>query len=193
MHEHTDINDLLERVKAGDHAAVEQLLTLAYKELRRIAANMMRRERQGHTLQPTALVHEAYARMFEREGARFENRAHFFAVAAKAMRHILVDYARRRLAARRGGADQQRVELLEDNCLTVKESQEVLAVNEALDRLAALDERQARIVEMHYYTGNTVPEIATVMGMSERTVQRELKTGRLFLKHQLQNPSPQTA
>lgn len=192
MNEHTVINHLLEGVKAGDHAAVEQLLSLAYKELRRIAAAMMRRERQDHTLQPTALVHEAYARMFDGERARFENRAHFFGIAARAMRNVLVDHARRRLADRRGGVDQQRVELIEDSSLTVEQSEEILAVNEALDRLGALDQRQARIVEMHYCCGNTVLEIATILGMSERTVQRELKSGRLFLKQQLQDTSSQT-
>src|SRR5579862_2228718 len=106
MDEHAEINQLLERVTAGDDAAVAQLLSLVYKELRRIAAGMMKRERQDHTLQPTALVHEAFARIFEGEQPHFESRAHFFAVAARAMRHVLVDYARRRLADRRGGADQ---------------------------------------------------------------------------------------
>jgi RNA polymerase sigma factor (TIGR02999 family) len=148
---------------------------------------MMKRERQDHTLQPTALVHEAFVRLFDGASPHFEDRAHFFGVAARAMRHVLVDYARRRLADRRGGASQQRVELSDDLCLTTEQSEEVLAVNEALGRLEALDARQVRILEMYLYAGNTVPEIAAVFGISDRTVQRELKTGRLFLQQQLQH------
>jgi RNA polymerase sigma factor (TIGR02999 family) len=187
MDEDPDVTRLLARVGEGDEAAVAQLLSLVYKELRRIAGGIMKRERQNHTLQPTAVVHEAFARMLGGKPPQFESRAHFFGIAAHAMRNVLVDHARRRLAERRGGADQQQVELAEDLSLTPAQSEEVLAVNQALERLEKLDARQARIIEMHYFAGNTVPEIAVVLGVSERTVQRELKTGRLFLRQQLQH------
>jgi RNA polymerase sigma factor (TIGR02999 family) len=181
-----DVTRLLAQVRGGDDAAVAQVLSIVYKELRRIAAAMMKRERMDHTLQPTAVVHEAYLRMVDSKGLHFENRAHFFAIAARAMRRVLVDHARRRLAGKRGGESNTEVELSEDIGLTPAQSEELLAVNEALDWLEGLDARRARIVEMHYFSGNTVPEIAAAVGISARTVQRELEAGRLFLKHRLQ-------
>jgi RNA polymerase sigma-70 factor (ECF subfamily) len=186
MAEQNEVTQLLAQIRLGDERAVAQLVPLVYKELRKIAAAMMRRERSDHTLQPTAVVHEAFIRLMDGEQARFENRAHFFAIAARSMRRVLVDHARRRLADKRGG-DLQQVELEEDIALTPHQSAEVLSLDEALDRLERMDARQAQIVEMHYFAGNPVAEIAHVFQISERTVKRELQTARLFLKRQLQS------
>jgi len=147
---------------------------------------MMRRERGDHTLQPTAVVHEAFIRLVGGQQVAFEDRAHFFAIAARSMRRVLVDHARRRLADKRGGEGQQQVELADDVALTPHQSEDLLGLDEALGRLEALDARQAQIVEMHYFAGNPVAEIAEFFHISERTVKRELQTARLFLKHQLQ-------
>jgi len=187
MDERAEVTQLLVRIQDGDEQAADQLIPLVYKELRKMAAGIMRRERPGHTLQPTAVVHEAFLRIMDGGHLDFENRAHFFAIAARSMRRVLVDHARRRLADKRGGEEQRQVDLEEDIGLTVPQSEEVLALHEALDGLEKLDARQARIVEMHYFAGNGVTEIAVVLHISERTVKRELQTARLFLKQQLQS------
>jgi len=185
MADRGEVTQLLARIRVGDDQAVAQLVPLVYKELRKIAAAMMRRERPDHTLQPTAVVHEAFIRLMDGEQVRFENRAHFFAIAARSMRRVLVDHARRRLADKRGGEEQQQVELEEGIALTPHQSAEVLGLDQALDRLERLDARQAQIVEMHYFAGNAVAEIAHVFQISERTVKRELQTARVFLREQL--------
>jgi len=187
MAERHEVTQLLSQVRAGDKQASAQLVPLVYKELRKIAGAMMRRERPGHTLQPTAVVNEAFIRLLDGEQPHFENRVHFFAIAARAMRRVLVDHARRRLADKRGGEAHQQVELDENIALTAHQSEEVLGLDEALDRLERMDARQAQIVEMHYFAGNSVDEIAHVFQISERTVKRDLQTARLFLKHTLQS------
>jgi RNA polymerase sigma factor (TIGR02999 family) len=179
------VTSLLREMQDGDAAAADRLVPIVYRELRRIAGGLMRRERADHTLQPTAVVHEALLRLMEGEPVTFENRAHFFAIAARIMRRLLVDHARRRVAGKRGGEDLQQVELEDGLALTLEQSSEVLALHDALDLLARLDERQARIVEMHYFAGNSLEEIAAIVGVSERTVARELQTARLFLRQQL--------
>jgi RNA polymerase sigma-70 factor, ECF subfamily len=180
----SEITNLLVQIRAGDQQAAERLLLIVYKELRRIAAGVMRLQPPGHTLQPTAVVHEAYLRMLG-AGLDAANRSHFFAIAARSMRQVLVDHARHKLAGKRGGELQHRVALEDDLALTSEQSEEVLALHEALENLQALDPRQARIVEMHYFAGNPVDEIADAFSLSERTVKRELQTARLFLKKQL--------
>jgi RNA polymerase sigma factor (TIGR02999 family) len=185
MGERGDLTELLSRMHGDDQAAL-QALPLVYRELRRIAAGMMRHERPGHTLQPTAVVHEAYMRLVAGAHPTAENRAHFFALAARAMRQVLVDHARRKLAAKRGGELQIREELEDGIAITTQQSEEVLAIHEALEQLQALDDRQARIVEMHYFGGDSVDDITAVLGISERTVKRELQSARLFLKKQLE-------
>jgi RNA polymerase sigma factor (TIGR02999 family) len=179
------VTRLLRDMQRGDSGAVDRLVPIVYRELRQIAGALMKQERPGHTLQPTAVVHEALLRLLGGEPVSFESRAHFFALAARIMRRLLVDHARRRLADRRGG-DQQLVDLDDGLALTPEQSTDVLALHDALDRLEQLDERQARIVEMHYFAGNSVDEIAAAADVSERTVKRELQTARLFLKQQLQ-------
>jgi RNA polymerase sigma-70 factor, ECF subfamily len=181
-----DVTVLLSQIHDGDDQAAARLFPIVYKELRRVAAGVMRRQPPGHTLQPTAVVHEAYLRMMGGTSLNPGNRTHFFAVAARCMRQVLVDHARHKLAGKRGGEMQHRVELEEDLALTAQQSEEVLALHEALERLQSLDARQAQIVEMHYFAGNLVDEIATACNLSERTVKRELQTARLFLKQQLE-------
>jgi RNA polymerase sigma factor (TIGR02999 family) len=174
-------------MQQGDSAAADRLVPIVYRELRRIAAALMRSERADHTLQPTAVVHEALLRLMEGEPVSFENRSHFFALAARIMRRLLVDHARRRIAGKRGGEGMQQIEMEEGLALTAEQSNDVLALHDALDQLEQLDERQARIVEMHYFAGNSVDEIASVVGVSDRTVKRELQTARLFLRQRLQS------
>ena len=186
MTDRGDVTQLLARIQSGDGQAATRLVPLVYKELRKIAASMMRRERGDHTLQATAVVHEAFIRLVGGEHVTFENRAHFFAIAARAMRRVLVDHARGRLADKRGGEGQQQVDLADDIGMTSQKSEEVLGLDEALERLERLDASQAQIVEMHYFAGYSVAEIAEFLHISERTVKRELQTARLFLKHQLE-------
>jgi RNA polymerase sigma factor (TIGR02999 family) len=175
----------LERVQAGDPAAQEELVGLVYDELRRVAAGLMRGERADHTLQPTALVHEAVARLID-QGAlqQAANRRAFFGAAARAMRQVLVDHARQHGAQKRGG-DQQRQALDEGLAFTAGPDVDVLALHEGLERLAALHERQARVVELHYFGGFTVPEVADLLGASVSLVEGDLRKARAFLRARL--------
>jgi RNA polymerase sigma factor (TIGR02999 family) len=165
---------------AGDQEAAAELVPLVYEELRRLAARRLRHERPNHTLQTTALVHEAYVKLAGQRDANWQNRAQFFGVASQVMRRILVDYARGKQRIRRGGK-QQKVSL--DNVLLVSpdRSEEVLAVHESLSRLEMLDARQARIVELRYFGGLTVEEVAEVLGISAKTVMRELNVAKAWL------------
>jgi len=184
MEQRSEVTSLLLRIRAGDERATEDLMPLVYQQLRRMARAVMRREGPGRTLQPTAVVHEAYLRMIDSGYLNAENRAHFLAVAARCMRRVLVDYARRRTADKRGGEHRYQIEL-DEIPFTSQQSEDVLALNRALEELEKLDRQQAQIVEMNYFSGNSIAEIAEVLGISGRTVNRELKTARLFLKKQL--------
>jgi RNA polymerase sigma factor (TIGR02999 family) len=168
----------------GDNGALEKLLPIVHAELRRIARRSLRRERVDHTLQPTALVNELYLKLVRQRSASWENRAHFFAVAAQLMRRILVDHAREQAAAKRGGSSP-RVSLSEAGDVGVEPALEVLAVDRALTRLARLDAEQARIVELRYFSGLTVEETAHVLGTSPRTVKREWRLAKAWLYGQL--------
>lgn len=179
------VTRLLRDMQRGDSTAVDRLVPIVYRELRRIAGALMKHERPDHTLQPTAVVHEALVRLLEGEPVSFESRAHFFAIAARIMRRLLVDHARRRVADKRGGEELEQVELEDGLVLSAEQSSDVLALHRALEHLERLDERQARIVEMHYFAGNSIDEIAVIVEVSERTVRRELQTARLFLRQQL--------
>jgi len=165
-----NLTQLLRRLSAGDEEAAAQVASAAYGELRKLAARCLRRERSGHTLQPTALVHEASLKLVANTRAEWRNRAQFYAVAARLMRWILVDYARKRSAARRGGG--HRVTLQENLILREDRIEDVMAVDEALARLEALDPRQGRIVELRFFSGLTIEEIAEVMQVSTPTVKR---------------------
>jgi RNA polymerase sigma factor (TIGR02999 family) len=177
-----DVSELLARMKGGDQAAMPQLISLIYQDLRRLAAHCLRDERAGHTLQPTALVHEAYLRLVDQTRAGFETQGQFMGVAAHIMRRILVDYARQRIAAKRGGGvapvDLDAIEAA--GGVTV--SEELLAVDEAIERLTALDAQQAQVVEMRYFGGLTVEETAEALGVAPRTVKRDWAMAKAWLQ-----------
>jgi RNA polymerase sigma-70 factor, ECF subfamily len=183
-HPDHSISVLLTEVRHGNRDAEALLLTQVYSELRKLARHYMRSERVNHTLQPTALVNEAYMRLMGEPGGSWQNRAHFFATAAQLMRHILVDHARARIASKRGGLQNQ-VTLVDDIVSTQEQSIDVLALHEALEKLAEFDPRQARVVELHSFSGLTFPEIAYVLDASERTVKRDWEMARAWLKIQL--------
>lgn len=175
---------------AGDARALDALLPIVYAELRQRAARALRRENAGHTLQPTALVHEAYLRLVDQRRARWENRAQFFGVAAQAMRRVLVDHARGRHANKRGGgADHFTLGAADDAGAGTGGSDdavvEVLALDDALARLAVLDPQQARVVELRYFGGLSVEETAAAIGVSPATVKREWAVARAWLRREL--------
>jgi RNA polymerase sigma factor (TIGR02999 family) len=170
----------------GDQAALERLMPLVYSELRRLAGNYLRRERAEHTLQPTALVNEAYLKLVDQRNARWQNRAHFFGIAAQLMRRILVDHARQRQAEKRGGADQQRLSITSAEALVKQPEIDLLALNEALDELAQMDPQQSRIVELKFFGGLSIEETAEVLGISHATVERDWKLARAWLRRQLE-------
>lgn len=178
------ITQLLERARGGDEPAVGALVPLVYAELRRIAAACLRRERPGHTLQATALVHEAYLRLLKDQDLSFQNRAHFLGIAARAMRQILVEHARARDAAKRGG-ERHRITLDEAVAATGNQEVDVLAVHEALERLAALDAQHARLVELRFFGGLTNEEAAEALGVSVATVKRSWAVARAWLFREL--------
>ena len=184
------ITELLHAWEAGDAAAPEALARLVYAELRRRATSALRREADGHTLQPTALVHEAWLRLDGQHGARWESRAQFFAVAAQMMRRVLVDHARTRRALKRGGAPVQ-VTLGEVDRVGAPPASEaadavdLLALDDALARLAALDPRKARLVELRYFAGLSIPECAAALHISQATVGREWAVARIWLRREL--------
>ena len=176
----SDVTKLLENAAGGDTAVVNRLYELVYADLRAIAVRKMASECPGHTLQPTALVHEAYLRLGGAEGLRYGSRAHFFAAAAEAMRRILVDAARRRGQLKRGG-DQERVELCETRIAAPVEDEKLLLVNEALDALSREDPVKAEVVKMRYFVGLKHQEIADALGVSEVTVRRHWAVARVRL------------
>jgi len=179
-----DVTLLLKAMNSGDNAAMEKLLPLVYTELHRLAAAYMRRERSGHTLQPTALIHEAYLRLVG-DDTDWQNRAHFIGVAANIMRHVLVDYARAHNAGMRGG-NLQRVELEEGIAISKERSSEVLILHDALNKLEKVNARQARIVELRYFAGLSIEEIAPVLGIAPRSVERDWALARVWLFKQVQ-------
>src|SRR4051812_7592721 len=180
-----DLTLILGKARAGDDGARSELVTLVYDELRRVAARLMRRERSDHTLSPTAVVHEAVIRLLGEEVFdRAADRRFLFASAARAMREVLIDHARRRAAGRRGGG-RRRVPL--DAVVDYFQGQglDVVAVHEALDRLAELDERQAQVMTLRYFGGMTVAEVAAALGVSASTVEQDWRLARAWLASQL--------
>lgn len=177
----SDVTCLLNAIQQGEPKAAEELLPLVYQELRQLAAAKMARENPGHTLQPTALVHEAWFRLGGGDGeAQFANRAHFFAAAAEAMRRILVDRARRRQAIRHGGG-QERVELEAVELPMPVDDDTLVRVSEALDELAKLDATEPEVVKLRFFVGLKQPEIASALGVSEKTVQRHWTHAKAWL------------
>ncbi len=178
------VTDLLKDWSAGNPAAAERVLPLVYDELRRIAASYFRNERRGHTLQATAIVHEAYVRLVEDAGVEFQNRAHFVGRVAHMMRHILVDHARERRAAKRGG-QAYRVTLAEAGPVAADRPPDLLELDEALDDLARLDPKKASIVELRFFGGLTIPEVADLFETSPSSVFRQWRQARTWLFRQL--------
>lgn len=179
-----EVTRLLQSLNEGNAEAIDALVPLVYSELRKLAAHYLKSEREGHTLQPTALVHEAFLRLVEQETA-WQNRNHFFAIAANLMRRILVDYARSYGAEKRGGAAEK--VSLEDAFVFVKEKPaEMVALDEALQELAEIDPRRAKVVELKFFGGLNNEEIAEVLGVHSNTVLRDWKLARAWLKTQMQ-------
>jgi len=175
-----EITQLLEEWSRGDRSALDRLIPLVHAELRRIARRQMSQERAGHTLQATALVNEAYVRLAGDAGQRWQNRAHFFAVCAQVMRHVLIDHARSRAREKRGGA-LQRVSLEGAAALAEGGEAELLALDEALARLEEFDRQKARVVELRYFAGLGIEETAEALGVSPTTVRREWRRAKAWL------------
>jgi RNA polymerase sigma factor (TIGR02999 family) len=181
----SDVTRILEALSRGKPTATNDLHPLVYQELRKLAAHKMAGQAPGHTLQPTALVHEAWLRLAGNQPARFAGRAHFFAAAAEAMRHILIDSARRKRAARHGGG-QVRVNVDDVELAFVADDDELLAVHEALDKLAAEDPKKAELAKLRYFVGLTFEEAADVLGISVATDKRHWAYARAFLFEEIQ-------
>jgi RNA polymerase sigma-70 factor (ECF subfamily) len=184
-----DVTHLLIQWSKGDSAALDALVPLVYDELRRQAQLYLNREKPGHTLSSTALVHEAYLRLVKQKGVAWQNRAHFFGVAARMMRRILVDHARRNGYAKRGGGAMT---LSLDETMTPAPEREInlVALDDALNTLAKLDERQSRMVELRYFGGLSIEETSEVLGVSAPTVKREWASARAWLYREINGPRP---
>jgi RNA polymerase sigma factor (TIGR02999 family) len=180
----SDITGLLDDWGRGDPRALDRLLPLVYAELRRVAGRQLRLERDGHTLQPTALVHEAYLRLVDQRQVHWQSRAHFFAVSAQIMRRVLVDHARRRKAAKRGD-DIERVSLDHEVAARASDAISILALDRALERLEGVDPALARIVELRAFGGLTIDEAAHVLKVSPSTAKRDWRTARAWLVREL--------
>ena len=181
-----EISQLLGEWSGGDREALDALMPMVYDELRKLAHRYMARERGANTLQTTVLVNEVYLRLINERGMKWQNRSHFFAVAAQLMRFILVDYARQHARQKRGG-DAQQVTLDEAMIVTEDNATEMLALDEALAKLAAFDKRKSRIAEMRFFAGLTVDETAEVLSVSPETVMRDWRLARAWLRNELSN------
>jgi len=175
-----DVTRLLSDWSNGDRRALDELLPLVYDELRHLANAYLKRERDGHTLQSTALVHEAFLRLVNQHDVQWQGRAHFFGIAAQMIRRILVDHARAQRAAKRG-AGAVRIELGEELAVAQQRDLDLIVLDDALERLATMDERQSRIVELRFFAGLSVEDTADVMGISTATVKREWSSARAWL------------
>jgi RNA polymerase sigma factor (TIGR02999 family) len=180
----SDLTQLLRQGREGDRAAIDRVIPLVYDELRRLAGGYLRNQAPGHTLQPTALVHEAYLRLADRSQPDWRDRAHFFGLAATIMRQILVDHARSKGAAKRGG-ERARVEFKETLDYSDEKASDLVVLDDALKGLAAFDERKARTLELRYFGGLSVEETAEVLGTSEATVGRDTRYAEAWLRREL--------
>ena len=179
-----NVTQLLIGWSNGDREALDALLPVVYEELRKQAANYLRRERVGHTLQTTALIHEAYLKLVDQKNVHWQNRAHFFGIAAQLMRRILVDHARAKNRAKRGGSNI-RVSFNEANVLAPSQNIDIVALDEALERLSEIDEQQSRIVELRFFSGLTVDETAEVLAISPATVKRDWSMAKAWLHREI--------
>ena len=180
-----DITQMLKEWSDGKDAILDQLLPLVYAELRRQAARHLRRERQDHTLQTTALIHEAYLKLVGQRNVKWESRTHFFAIASQAMRRVLVDYARARKRAKRGGDDIRLSLAAAEQIASNQKPVDLIALDEALTRLAAIDEQQSRVVELRYFSGLSLEETAMILNISRATAAREWNMARAWLHREL--------
>ena len=183
------VTQLLVDWRNGDQEALNALVPLVHDELRKLARGYMRRERVGHTLQTSALVNEAYLRLGQGDGPQWQNRTHFFAVAAQVMRHVLIDHARRYNYEKRGGG-AQRVDIDDLHGMTEERASELIELDEALSTLANLDQRKSRIIELRFFGGLNIDEVAEILGLSPTTVQREWRTARAWLQYFLKGDDP---
>jgi RNA polymerase sigma factor (TIGR02999 family) len=179
-----EVTRLLAEWRKGNQQALEELTPLVYRELRQLAASCLRRERHGHTLQPTAVVHEAYLRLVDQKHPTWQNRSHFFGVAARLMRQILVDHARKKQAGKRAG---MRVSLQEAVSLQHERSRDLVALDSGLGELEKIDPRKCKVVELRYFGGLSMDEIAQALDVSPVTVRRDLRMAEAWLHHQIQN------
>jgi len=179
-----NITELLVGYGRGDKEVLDKLMPIVYNELRQQAARYLRREQAGHTLQTTALIHEAYVRLVDQRNVQWQNRAHFFGIAAQMMRRILVDHARTKKRAKRGGSDVK-VSLADATIPVQEQDLDVVALDEALTRLAEIDQQQSRVVELRFFSGLTVEETAEVMGISPATVKRDWSMAKAWLHREL--------
>ncbi len=184
-----EVTVLLQQVRAGDSGAAEKLIPLVLNELRALARLQLRRERPGHTLQPTALVHEAYLRLVNDQARDWQNRAHFIGVSASIMRRILIDHARRKQALKRGAGEQAVAQAEDYAAISFEQADELIALNIALDRLEEMNPRQRQVVEMRYFGGLSLEETAEALSVSPITVKRDWIAARAWLKGQVR---PQT-
>lgn len=184
MHTPPDITQILERWSSGEDRALDELLPLVYKELRRLAGNYLRRERHELTLQPTALINEVFLRLIDQHEIKWQSRAHFFGIAARLMRRILVDRVRVRQAAKRGG-EHYSLSLSKADRIAGQTSVDLLALNLALNKLDELDAQQGRIVELRFFGGLTIEESAEVLAVSHATIERQWKVARAWLRREL--------
>ena len=176
---------LLTELREGNQEAANRLMPLIYSELRRMAGSFMQRERPGHTLQATALVNEVYMRLAGGATVPWQNRAHFFGIAAHAMREVLLDYARRHVAGKRGGKDAQKVDIDVELRGVSPKIENVIVIDEALQRLERIDPRQSRLIELRFFAGLSVEETAEVMGVSPVTIKREWRSAKAWLHREL--------
>jgi RNA polymerase sigma factor (TIGR02999 family) len=179
-----DITQMLQQLSAGNRDVVDALMPLVYDEMHGMADRQLRRERANHTLNATALVHEAYLKLVDQTRVTWQNRAHFFAIAAQAMRRILINYAQRRLAEKRGGG-QAVATFNDEEVARESRAEELIALDAALERLQALNERQCKVVEFRFFAGLTQEEIAEVLGVSVPTVRRDWRMARAWLSREL--------
>jgi RNA polymerase sigma-70 factor (ECF subfamily) len=175
-----DVTILLAELKKGDKSAASKLIPIVYNELRRLAAGYMRRERSDHTLQPTALVHEAYLKLIEQRSVDWQSRAHFFGIAAQVMRRILIDHAKGHLREKRGGGERA-IAIEEALVFAPEQSVELVKLDQALERLTKLDPRQGKIVELRFFGGLTVEQTAELLGISPKTVKRDWSMAKAWL------------
>lgn len=179
-----EVTQLLLAVRAGDEAALDKLIPYVYDELHRLARHYLRRERVGHTLQTSALINEAYIRLVDQNVA-WQNRAHFFGIAARLMRQILVDHARAHKYAKRGGSNAKKVSLDEVSNLAQGKAAELIALDDCLQSLAAIDPQQTRVVELRFFGGLTIEETAEALGISHATVERDWSAARAWLRREM--------